>query len=57
MKNVHIKSPEEQRYEPALCPEEGGSTLPRNVYKFLKHYMVSLSDDTPLSEFHWQIVW
>jgi hypothetical protein len=25
------KSPETQNYAPALCPEDGGSTFPRNV--------------------------
>jgi hypothetical protein len=45
MKNLYIKSPETQNYESALCPEDGGSTFPRNIYKFLKLYKVSLSDD------------
>jgi len=54
--NVHTKSPETQNYEQAPCPEDGGSTFPRNVCKFLKHYKLSLFDDTPLSETHWQII-
>ena len=33
MKNVQIKSPEKQSYEPAFCPEDEGNTLPQNVYK------------------------